>query len=1606
MTLKSSPTGHSAATRRFVLAQIAVQVGMALTPFWALTVQAAITPERDDRFLSSGAQAASGLAQAHQSGNAAGYFSQQATSAASAQAQQWLQNFGTARVELGTDDRFKPRTGAADLLVPLYKSDERLFFTQNGIRNLDGQFTGNFGLGQRHFTGDWMLGYNAFYDQNFSHGHKRVGTGVEAWRDYLKLSGNGYWRVSGWKNAVDVEDYDARPANGFDLRAEAWLPAWPSLGGRLMYEKYYGNEVALFGKDQRQKNPGAVTAGLSYTPVPLVSLSADHKRGGSQNETRFGLEMNWQIGQPLAAQIDPAAVSLQRTLAGSGMDLVERNNNIVLEYRKKQLIDLVLPKEISGVSGRAVPVAYKLASKYALDKIVWNDAALLAAGGKVEDLGSGGYQVVLPTYVAGAMNEYALSGVAYDVRGNGSKTASTRVIVARPAVSTELSSVSAAPEIILANGTATSVVTVTLVNEDGTPATGLAAELAAAVQDDGVATARAKAVPAPAAPATLGDVTEQGDGVYTLQLTAGTRPSVVTISAALSGVALQPVTVKQISDASTGVVADDDLLLLQDGVVADGVATNRAQARVTDATGNPVAGVTVTFTLSGTAQAAAGSSLTGVSDDNGFVTLAFSNVTAEAVTVTATTAGGGSAQATATFIADSASAKLADGSLSADRSTALANGSDSITYSAQVQDANGNPVASVSVSWNADGGSLSRATSVTDKYGRATIGLTSLKAVAVVVNAALNGSSLTAAPVNFTADAGNLDAGKSVLAAVPATIIANGAAASVITLSLKDVNDNPVSGQSVTFTSDLAGSSVSAVTDNGDGSYTAKLTGIKAGDANVSVSVAGVAFGVTAAVTLVADGSNLDAGKSVLAATPSSIVADGVAASQITLSLKDVNDNPVRGQNITFNTTLAGSTVSTVTDNGDGSYTAQLTGTTAGSESITVSVGGAALGVAAATVTLTADAGNLDAAKSALAATPATIVADGAAASVITLSLKDRNDNPVSGQTVTFSSSLGGSSVGAVTDNGDGTYRAQLTGTSAGAATISASVNGTAFGVAAAAVTLTADASNLDAGKSALAATPATIVANGAAASVITLSLKDRNDNPVSGLNVIFNTQLGGSRVSAVTDNGDGTYKAQLTGTMAGSESISVSVNGASFGVTAAAVTLTADSSNLDASKSALGAVPATIVADGAAASQITLYLKDVNNNPVSGQSVTFSSTLGGSSVGAVTDNGDGSYTAQLTGTTAGSESITASVNGTALGTTAAAVTLTADSSNPDVSKSSLTATPAVILADNIDNSALVFSLKDRNGNPISGQTVTFTSSLAGSTVSSVTDKGDGTYSATLSSTWAGTADITVNLNGTSFNRYTSTVRVNPVPVDLTLAIDSPRKNIGETIQLTVTAKRKGTSTLAPNTKVTFTAVNVVNRQNVTVTSGEMMLNGIAISTFAGVTNANGQLVIAVTDPAGTGVKTKLQITAESGDVGYQEVIFNVKTSPDLASANMYGHMTNTLTVNGMTFHRPYLKSERSGSDELLQNNENWSLHTYPDATAMCTVPAQDEMTQLYQAYPSSGVLAQHGWPIGGVYRTSTLDPINLHRYIYMTNGRVAYAANSDNVGYFVSCKL
>nr|AXC07819.1 mutated Neae [Cloning vector pDSG346] len=390
----------------------------------------------DDKALNYAAQQAASLGSQLQSRSLNGDYAKDtalgiAGNQASSQLQAWLQHYGTAEVNLQSGNNFDG--SSLDFLLPFYDSEKMLAFGQVGARYIDSRFTANLGAGQRFFLPANMLGYNVFIDQDFSGDNTRLGIGGEYWRDYFKSSVNGYFRMSGWHESYNKKDYDERPANGFDIRFNGYLPSYPALGAKLIYEQYYGDNVALFNSDKLQSNPGAATVGVNYTPIPLVTMGIDYRHGtGNENDLLYSMQFRYQFDKSWSQQIEPQYVNELRTLSGSRYDLVQRNNNIILEYKKQDILSLNIPHDINGTEHSTQKIQLIVKSKYGLDRIVWDDSALRSQGGQIQHSGSQSaqdYQAILPAYVQGGSNIYKVTARAYDRNGNSSNNVQLTITV-------------------------------------------------------------------------------------------------------------------------------------------------------------------------------------------------------------------------------------------------------------------------------------------------------------------------------------------------------------------------------------------------------------------------------------------------------------------------------------------------------------------------------------------------------------------------------------------------------------------------------------------------------------------------------------------------------------------------------------------------------------------------------------------------------------------------------------------------------------------------------------------------------------------------------------------------------------------------------------------------------------------------------------------------------------------------------------------------------------------------------------------------------------------------------------------------------------------------
>ncbi|TPW51359.1 invasin, partial [Serratia sp. SRS-8-S-2018] len=216
-----------------------------------------------------------------------------------------------------------------------------------------------------------------------------------------------------------------------------------------------------------------------------------------------------------------------------------------------------------------------------------------------------------------------------------------------------------------------------------------------------------------------------------------------------------------------------------------------------------------------------------------------------------------------------------------------------------------------------------------------------------------------------------------------------------------------------------------------------------------------------------------------------------------------------------------------------------------------------------------------------------------------------------------------------------------------------------------------------------------------------------------------------------------------------------------------------------DGTQSTLAAPsPQNITADGVATSTLSFTAKDARGNLIkdlvgvtfgvkdaSGAAVESGS---GITVTATTNVGDGTYTAQLSGTLAGIYTVTPQNNGNPVGSLSDTVTLKAGTT-PDGMQSTFSSDVGAIIPDGQDTATLTFVAKDAFGNGITGLTgLTFAATPAsGATLSTVTDKGDGSYTSTLTSTTPGSYQVVPRLNGSQVGTLSDTITVAAVATDV-----------------------------------------------------------------------------------------------------------------------------------------------------------------------------------------------------------------------------------------------
>ncbi|HBD4995291.1 TPA: inverse autotransporter adhesin YeeJ [Escherichia coli] len=1375
----------------------------------------------EQQIASTSQQIGSLLAEDMNSEQAANMARGWASSQASGAMTDWLSRFGTARITLGVDEDFSLKNSQFDFLHPWYETPDNLFFSQHTLHRTDERTQINNGLGWRHFTPTWMSGINFFFDHDLSRYHSRAGIGAEHWRDYLKLSSNGYLRLTNWRSAPELDnDYEARPANGWDVRAEGWLPAWPYLGGKLVYEQYYGDEVALFDKDDRQSNPHAITAGLNYTPFPLMTFSAEQRQGKQgENDTRFAVDFTWQPGSAMQKQLDPNEVAARRSLAGSRYDLVDRNNNIVLEYRKKELVRLPLTDPVTGKSGEVKSLVSSLQTKYALKGYNVEATALEAAGGKVVTTGKD-ILVTLPAYrftsTPETDNTWPIEVTAEDVKGNLSNREQSMVVVQAPTLSQKDSSVSLSTQTLNADSHSTATLTFIAHDAAGNPVVGLVLS----TRHEGVQDI------------TLSDWKDNGDGSYTQVLTTGAMSGTLTLMPQLNGVdaAKAPAVVNIISVSSSR--THSSIKIDKDSYLSGNPIEVTVELR--DENDKPVKEQKQQLN-------------TAVSIDNvkPGVTTDWKE-TADGVykaTYTAYTRGSGLTAKllmqnwnedlhTAGFIIDAnpQSAKIA--TLSASNNGVLANENAANTVSVNVADEGSNPINDHTVTFAVLSGSATcfnnQNTAKTDVNGLATFDLKSSKQEDNTVEVTLENGVKQTLNVSFVGDSSTaqVDLQKS-----KNEVVADGNDSATMTATVRDAKGNLLNDVKVTFNVNSAAAKLSQTEVNShDGIATATLTSLKNGDYRVTASVSS---GSQANQQVIFIGDQSTAALT-LSVPSGDITVTNTAPQYMTATLQDKNGNPLKDKEITFSVPNDVASKFSISNGGkgmtdsNGVAIASLTGTLAGTHMITARLANSNVSDTQP-MTFVADK---DRAVVVLQTSKAEIIGNGVDETTLTATVKDPSNHPVAGITVNFTMPQDVAANFTLENNGiaitqaNGEAHVTLKGKKAGTHTVTATLgnNNTSDSQP---VTFVADKTSAQV---VLQMSKDEITGNGVDNATLTATVKDQFDNEVNNLPVTFSSASSGLTLTPGVSNTNesGIAQATLAGVAFGEQTVTASLanNGASDNKTVHFIGDTAAAKIIE-----LTPVPDSIIAgtpQNSSGSVITATVVDNNGFPVKGVTVNFTSRTNSAEMtngGQAVTNEQGKATVTYTNTRSSIESgarpdtVEASLeNGSSTLSTSINV-------NADASTAHLTLLQA--LFDTVsagDTTNLYIEVKDNYGNGVPQQEVTLrVSPSEGVTPSNnaiYTTNHDGNFYASFTATKAGVYQVTATLENGDSMQQTVTYVPNVANAEITLAAskDPVIADNNDLTTLTATVADTEGNAIA-NTEVTFTLPEDV-KANFTLSDG------------------------------------------------------------------------------------------------------------------------------------------------------------------------------------------
>ncbi|MDO9225554.1 MAG: Ig-like domain-containing protein [Pseudomonadota bacterium] len=912
------------------------------------------------------------------------------------------------------------------------------------------------------------------------------------------------------------------------------------------------------------------------------------------------------------------------------------------------------------------------------------------------------------------------------------------------------------------------------------------------------------------------DVVTDANGVASVTLTAGSSVLTAQVRASTNGF-----THSTSVNFTAGTAAAVSLNATPNILVPLGTAT--ITVAVVDNNGNAVANEPVTLSLPNPASGTPSLSATiGTTDANGLLSVTY---TAGAGTgadqVKAVVSTGFSASKIITVAAGTPT--ISDLIVTAtNTSVPVVTGSSVIR--AEVKGAGSMSGLTVNFAIRSGGGTLSASSAVTDANGMASVTLTGTTvtvAQAVRVDASVGGFNRSAT-VDFVADKPSAIS----LVAMPNAVKPGGT--TTLVAAVADAEGNPMANEKVTLSIErnpatgLSPSGASALNlTTGSTSNNGLLTVTYTAGANSGVSdvIRAVTSNglLTTFTTISVNNNNIVIGSVAVSAAKSSLVVGGDTTT-IRATVLDSAGAPVPNYPVTFKTS-AGNIVTPANTDINGLATATLT---SGSNVLTATVTATAGGVPGTTsVGFISDV----AATVAVSAAPSTV--NPGVTSTVFAYVTDTGGNPVAGETVTFAITVLSSGqptlamTSAITNQSGLASVTYTAGAGTGTDTVSVLTSNGKTNT----LDIVVNASATVVGSISLVSGATTLPADGATTATLRASVLTTSGAPASGVTVNFLTSGGSLSATSAVTNASGIAEVILTSpTRTGT--VSVTANASGF---LASQDLIIVAGQPVSTKFVLVASPATVNAGGISA--LTAIVLDANDNPVVGQTVTFTittnTTNGALSPVTATTSSNGIATTNYTGgNVLGTDTIRAALVG------GLSKTATVQVSGGTLNALAIGTSQTTVKSNNSEIATITVTALSSQSVVVPGVTITFSADGGQLSAAQVVTDAAGKASVAFTS---GTQDrsnrtVTITAIATGASQVQIPVRV----VDSTVAL--------ATTLSTLTAGGAGTTVTVTARDASGLGIN-----NVPVTLSQSGTGSLTITSASGNTDVNGQFTTTVT---------------------------------------------------------------------------------------------------------------------------------------------------------------